>query len=68
LRYTDPDRARPFRVPFVHVVGVVGASLCVYLMLNLPSLAWIRFMWWLLIGLAFYFVYGFRHSRLRKAA
>jgi APA family basic amino acid/polyamine antiporter len=68
LRYTDPDRARPFRVPFVHVVGVVGASLCVYLMVNLPKLAWVRFLWWLLIGLAFYFMYGFRHSRLRKAA
>ena len=23
---------------------------------------------WLLIGLAFYFMYGYRHSRLRKAA
>jgi len=68
LRYTDPNRARPFRVPFVHIVGLLGASLCVYLMANLPRLAWVRFLWWLLIGLAFYFVYGFRNSRLRKAA
>src|SRR5213596_82337 len=29
LRYTDPDRPRPFRVPFVHGVGIVGAILCV---------------------------------------
>ncbi len=26
LRYTDPERQRPFRVPFVHVVGMVGAA------------------------------------------
>jgi APA family basic amino acid/polyamine antiporter len=67
LRYTDPHRARPFRVPFVHGVGVLGATLCVYLMINLPKLAWIRFIWWLVIGLAFYFIYGFRNSRLRAA-
>jgi APA family basic amino acid/polyamine antiporter len=65
LRYTDPDRVRPFRVPFVHVVGVLGASLCLYLMYNLPTLAWVRFLWWLAIGLALYFAYGYRHSRLR---
>ncbi len=32
LRYTDPDRPRPFRVPFVHFVGIVGAALCVFVM------------------------------------
>jgi APA family basic amino acid/polyamine antiporter len=36
-------------------------------MINLPKLAWIRFIWWLVIGLAFYFIYGFRNSRLRAA-
>jgi basic amino acid/polyamine antiporter, APA family len=66
LRYTDPTRNRPFRVPFVHFVGLLGAALCIYLMANLPRLAWVRFIWWLLIGLAFYFIYGYRHSRLRR--
>ena len=37
LRYTDPDRPRPFRVPFVHVVGIVGAALCVFVMRGLPA-------------------------------
>ncbi len=68
LRHTDPTRVRPFRVPFVHFVGVLGAALCVYLMVNLPKLAWVRFFWWLVIGLVLYFSYGYSHSRLRRAA
>jgi APA family basic amino acid/polyamine antiporter len=66
LRYTDPDRPRPFRVPFVHFVGLVGAALCVFVMRGLPSLAWVRFGWWLVIGLVLYFVYGYTHSTLRR--
>jgi APA family basic amino acid/polyamine antiporter len=66
LRHTDPDRPRPFRVPFVYVVGIVGAGLCVFVMRGLPRLAWERFGWWLLIGLVLYFVYGYRHSTLRR--
>src|SRR6476659_8761138 len=61
LRHTDPDRPRPFRVPFVHVVGVVGAGLCIFVMRGLPHLAWVRFGWWLLVGLVLYWVYGFSH-------
>ena len=67
LRYTDPSRPRPFRVPFVHVVGIVGAGLCVFVMRGLPHLAWVRFGWWLLIGLALYIVYGYGHSTLRRS-
>jgi basic amino acid/polyamine antiporter, APA family len=66
LRYTDPARPRPFRVPFVHVVGIVGALLCVFVMRGLPSLAWVRFGWWLVIGLVLYFAYGYRNSTLRR--
>jgi APA family basic amino acid/polyamine antiporter len=67
LRYTDPDRPRPFRVPFVWGVAVVGAAACVYTMSGLPRHAWERFGIWLAIGLALYFVYGYRNSRLRAA-
>jgi basic amino acid/polyamine antiporter, APA family len=66
LRHTDPGRPRPFRVPFVHVVATGGAALCVFVMVGLPTLAWIRFGWWLLIGLLLYFAYGYRHSRLPR--
>jgi APA family basic amino acid/polyamine antiporter len=68
LRHTDPERPRPFRVPFVHVVGLVGAGLCVFVMKGLPMLAWVRFGWWLVIGIALYIVYGYRNSTLRRNA
>jgi APA family basic amino acid/polyamine antiporter len=68
LRYTDPTRHRPFRVPFVHFVGIVGAALCLFVMRGLPHLAWVRFGWWLLIGLALYILYGYAHSTLRRGA
>jgi APA family basic amino acid/polyamine antiporter len=64
LRHTDPARVRPFRVPFVHLVGISGALLCVFVMVGLPRLAWVRFGWWLAIGLLLYVSYGYRHSAL----
>jgi APA family basic amino acid/polyamine antiporter len=65
LRLKEPDRPRPFRVPFPWVVCILAASSCVFIMYGLPAAAWRRFGWWQLIGLAIYFAYGFKHSRLR---
>jgi APA family basic amino acid/polyamine antiporter len=64
LRIKDPDRPRPFRVPFVWVIAPLGALSCIYVMTGLPTTAWYRFGIWMLVGAAFYFLYGFRHSRL----
>ena len=66
LRHTDPDRPRPFRVPFVWPVTILGSIACLYVMRGLPRQAWERFGWWLAIGLVLYFSYGFRHSTLRR--
>jgi APA family basic amino acid/polyamine antiporter len=68
LRYKDPSRPRPFRVPFVWGVAIVGAVACVYTMMGLPRLAWERFGMWLAVGAVIYFAYGYRHSRLRTQA
>jgi APA family basic amino acid/polyamine antiporter len=65
LRHIDPARPRPFRVPFVYVVGISGALLCVFTMFGLPHEAWVRFGVWLVIGLVLYFAYGYKNSRLR---
>ena len=65
LRYKDPDRPRPFKVPFVWPVALVGAAACAYVMSGLPFKAWERFGYWLALGLLLYFVYGHRRSRLR---
>jgi basic amino acid/polyamine antiporter, APA family len=66
LRHTEPDRPRPFRVPFVWPVTILSAAGCVFIMRGLPVTAWERFGWWLAIGLLIYVLYGFRHSRLRR--
>lgn len=65
LRRTDPSRRRPFRVPMVPLVPLLGVFMCVALMLSLPILTWLRFFGWLAIGMVIYFVYSIRHSRLQ---
>ena len=66
LRYTEPERPRPFRVKFVWPVAMAGAAACIYTMKGLPTHAWERFGIWLVAGLLIYFLYGYRHSRLRN--
>lgn len=65
LRKKDPNRPRPFRVPFVPVFPLLGILFCVALMLSLPIETWLRFFIWLGLGMLIYFLYGVRHSRLR---
>src|SRR4029079_10157897 len=67
LRYKDPDRPRPFRVPFVWPVTLVCGGASLDTMKGLPITAWERFGWWLLIGLVLYFAYGYRNSLLRRS-
>ena len=64
LRRLEPDRVRPFRAPWVPFTPIVSIVACLYLMLQLPRLTWIRFGIWLALGLVIYFFYGIGHSRL----
>jgi basic amino acid/polyamine antiporter, APA family len=66
LRRRDPDRPRPFRTPWVPFLPLVSALFCLYLMINLPLLTWLRFGLWMLIGVSIYRLYGVRHSRVRR--
>ena len=68
LRIKEPDRVRPFRAPLVPLTPAISIVSCVYLMTQLPRLTWIRFGIWLVLGLAIYFLYSVRHSRLRQRA
>jgi APA family basic amino acid/polyamine antiporter len=65
LRYTDPDRPRPFRTPLVPLVPIAGIAACVYLMSGLPVDTWARLIVWMAIGLVIYFLYGRRHSKVQ---
>lgn len=64
LRKKDPLRERSFKTPFVPVVPLLGIISCLYLMLGLPWITWIRFAGWLIIGLIIYILYGRNRSRL----
>jgi len=68
LRYKEPNRPRPFRVPLVWPVCVLSAAGCLFIMRGLPTSAWERFGFWLAIGLVLYFLYGYSHSRLHARA
>src|SRR5205807_1153633 len=68
LRYKEPERPRPFKVPFVWPVCALSAAGCVFIMYGLPGAAWERFAIWLAIGLVLYFTYGYTHSKLRSVA
>jgi basic amino acid/polyamine antiporter, APA family len=68
LRKLEPDRPRPFRVPWVPLVPLCGIVMCGGLMLSLPLLTWIRFFVWMAIGMAIFLFYGRHHSRLGLAA
>ena len=66
LRYRDPSRHRPFRVPLLPVVSILGALSCAVFIYFLPSRAWIGFGIWMTLGLTCYVLYGYRNSVLRN--
>jgi basic amino acid/polyamine antiporter, APA family len=68
LRQSDSEAFRPFRVPGVPLVPILGVLFCLLLMAGLPLTTWVRLVVWLVIGLLIYFSYGRSHSRLRNPA
>lgn len=66
LRRTRPDLERGFRVPFVPLLPVLSIAACLWLMLNLTALTWIRFVIWMALGIVLYALYGRRQSVLGR--
>lgn len=64
LRYKQPEIHRSFKVPGVPFVPIIGIAICVFLMAGLPLESWERLFVWMGIGIAFYFLYGKKHSKL----
>jgi len=64
LRIQRPEAHRPFRVPAGYTFPVLGILSCLWLMLSLPVITWVRFLVWLDIGIFIYWSYGRRHSPL----
>jgi APA family basic amino acid/polyamine antiporter len=66
MRVKEPTTPRPFRVPAVQVVSVCGALVCGAMIFGLGWPNWTRLGVWLVIGLAVYFGYGVKHSKLQR--
>ena len=67
LRKIDPDRPRPFKVPFSPWFPLAGIILCgglmVYSMVIKHSLSALLFPVWILVGVAIYAGYGYKKNR-----
>jgi APA family basic amino acid/polyamine antiporter len=68
LRITHPDMVRPFRTPLFPLVPILGALMCVFLLMSLMAGAVTRnfFLVYLAAGVVIYFTFGMWNSKLGK--
>jgi APA family basic amino acid/polyamine antiporter len=64
LRIKQPHLERPFKVPFLPVIAILGVSFNVFLMCFVRKETWIAFLIWSSIGVVVYFLYSKRNSKL----
>ena len=64
LRYKRPELKRPFKTPFVPLVPILGAGICLLQMYSLPLDTWLRLIIWMAIGIIIYFTYSIKNSKL----
>jgi basic amino acid/polyamine antiporter, APA family len=48
------------------IIPVMGVLCCAYLMIEIPAKSWVVFFGWMAIGLAIYFMYGYKKSKLAR--
>lgn len=66
LRHKDPNRPRPYKVPFSPLFPLIGTICCTGLMLySMKYLTTSRFLFplWMFLGILFYFGYGYKNIR-----
>ncbi len=68
LRFTDKDRARPFKTPLVFILAPLSILGCALLFFSLGKVSQYVFYAWAAIGLVFYFSYGYWNSHVRKGS
>lgn len=64
MRKTHPDRPRPFRVPWVPLIPILGIVWNFAMMLSLGWANWGRLIAWFVIGQVVFFLYSRKHSHL----
>ena len=69
LRKTEPNRPRPFKVPFCPWFPVLGILICTILIaysLKTLKTSSIYFIIWMVVGLLIYVFYGYNQKRLEE--
>lgn len=66
LRRSRPDLTRGFRVPWSPALPIISGVACIWLMLNLTTLTWLRFLVWVVVGAVIYFSFSYRNSVLGR--
>lgn len=68
LRFARPDMHRPFKAPLSPFLPILGALMCLVLLMSLMAHTDTRnfFLIYLAVGLVLYFVYGMWNSKLGK--
>lgn len=64
LRRSRPAAKRSYKVFLYPITPILGALMCVYLMVNLGGMTWLVFLAWMIVGFMVYFAYGRRYSRV----
>jgi len=67
MRKTHPELDRPFRTPMVPLIPILAILFSGALIVGLSPMTQLRLVIWLIIGLAIYFGYGRKHSKLQNA-
>lgn len=68
MRYQRPDLNRPFKTPLSPVVPALSAIVSFVLMASLSGETWERLVIWMVFGINLYFMYGYKHSLVGRAA
>ena len=65
LRVKAPNIERPFKAPIAPVVSVLGALICLAMIVGLDGQTLKVAFGWMALGLVVYFVYSKKHSKLK---
>jgi APA family basic amino acid/polyamine antiporter len=65
MRHTHPDVPRPFKVPLVPLVPILGIGWNFVMMYSLGAENWTRLIVWTVLGQLIFFFYSRKHSKVQ---
>ena len=68
LRLNNPGQERPFRTPLVPLVPILGAGICLGMIVAIDPFTLKAAFGWMALGLLVYFGYSQKNSKLQKGA